>query len=181
MRYWIIGLLFLLTGCLQAPEKSAFRVNQNALTPQIVLNANQKEVVFSYIYNSKENQVVLPVSLEEIVQHWLENRFVVDEMTDQKILFDVQQMQMTKSPRPILKWYIFNNEEYTLSYQIRFSVLKKNQVVYYAFVKGKIKEQLPVKSSLADKEKIWADMISRMIANAENKLKEQIPAEFRSA
>ena len=124
--------------------------------------------------------MALPVSLEEIVRQWLENRFTINQEEDQQIVFDVAQLEMTKAPRPIQKWYIFNNEEYTLSYYIRFSVLKKNQEIYHAFVRGQVKEQLPIKASLSDKEKVWANMVSRMILNAENKLNEQIPTAFKS-
>lgn len=180
MRYVMIGLLFFLTACLQAPKKSAFIVDYDRLEPAVVLKATDKQIAISHTLSADKQRVVLPTALDEIVRRWLESRFTIDHQTDQQVVFDVQQMEMVKDPRPILKWYVFNNEEYTLSYQIRFSVLKQGQTVYYAIVKGQVKEQLPVKSSLMDKEKVWADMISRMIFSAEHKFIQQIPNEFKS-
>lgn len=180
--YKFIVLSFLvLAGCMQTQKRPAFVVDRNHDAPQVVLQADEKNVVFTERESQNSFNHALPVSLHEVVQSWLDHRFVINHQSDLKVVFDVQTLEMTKTPKAIRKWYVFNNEEYVLTYQIRFSVLKGNQVAYYAVVKGHVKEQLPVKASLMDKEKLWADMISRMILAADNKLVEQIPDMVKSS
>ena len=166
---------------MQTQERPVFSVNRNHDAPQIVLRASEKNIYFTGKDSPNSFNHSLPVSLNEVVQSWLDHRFVINHQSDLKIVFDVQQLEMVKNPKAIRKWYVFNNEEYVLTYQIRFSVLDKTQGVYYAVVKGQVKEQLPVKASLMDKEKLWADMISRMILAADGKLTEQIPDIVKSS
>jgi len=115
----------------------------------------------------------IPVTPAYALKTALENRFKGSFENKGTATFIIKTADLTQKEDPSDHWYILNNVEYLLTYQI--------DVIYSSPTGQKVqhlsgweKQALPKRSSLRDKEAAWQKMINAMIQKTTDKIQADI-------
>jgi len=173
----IFWLLFLVSGCMSAPQK-AFQIDPD--TEVYSLAVESIEVVPLAIHFDMlphvENQ--MPTSPEEAVQEWVQKHLKPTPNGSQKLWFIVKQAEMLKMDLPGDSFFKPDEESYTLNYQIEVQLRRQDEVVQTLPVEGKGFITLQKRASLASKEKGWAWLIQKMLTHLKTKMQSDLKNVF---
>ena len=120
-----------------------------------------------------ENRI--PVTPSFALKTALENRFKGSSESTGSTTFVINMADLTQKEDPSNHWYILNNVEYLLNYQIDVVYSSDNTQKQIQHLSGWEKQALPKRSSLRDKEAAWQKMINAMIQKTSDKIQSDIP------
>ena len=170
------GILLLLVGC-QAPVVAPFVVSDyrdEALAVQVsAVQVENNTVRYRELPHIETRMPVLPaVALKQA----LENRFRAGRTeSGLRLILTIQQADMTQKKQEGAHWYILDNVEYLLSYQVRVDYVLGATSVETQEIGGWEKQALPKRSSLAEKEEVWQKMLNAMIQKVCDKIQADMP------
>jgi len=179
-KLWILCAVFLLTAC-QAVELSDFMVYDFKNDSKINLKTSNISVTSNVHYDLQEPfiEYKMPVTPEQALKHWAQNRFVaVSSDTPVETYIIIEKASMQEREKPSDKWYILDNVEYRLDFQLKIVFVLNQNTISERTVGGYEKRSLPMKSSLADKEEAWSDMMNDMVKKVNKKLTNDLPSYF---
>ena len=173
----IFLLLFLLAGCMVAPQK-AFQVDPDEDVYYVSVGA--VEVIPMTVHFDMlphiENQ--LPTSPEEAVHQWAQKHLKTSDTGEKKLWFVVEQAEMLKTDLPNENFFKMDEENYTLNYRIEIQVREGDMIIQKLPVEGKGFITLKKKAALATKEKGWAWLIQKMLTHLKSKMQSDLKDVF---
>ena len=173
----MILLLFFLSGCMTAPERS-FQVDPD--TEIYPLSVAEMEVVPMTVHFDMlphiENK--MPTSPEEAIQEWVNNHLKVTHVGNKKMWVIVERAEMLKTDLPSGSFFKLDEESYTLNYQLSVQIREGDRIIQNLPVEGKGYITLKKKAALASKEKGWAWLIQKMLTHLKNKMQADLEDVF---
>ena len=179
MRKIIYLMIFCLVlgGC-QPPEIPLFSVIDYKNEDKIKLNVKSFQVENETIYYTELPHIEtrIPIVPATALKQALINRFTaVKPDTSIGLKIVIEEASLTQNFKESDKWYIQNNVEYRLDYQIRL-IFEKNAIPFETqTVKGWEFQALPKRTSLSEKQQVWEKMINEMIKKITEKIHTDIP------
>jgi hypothetical protein len=174
-------LLLFLWGC-TAPDLEAFKVEDFKSADKIYLNAAEVSVDSEVTQFDRLPHIEsrLPVSPEQALTAWAENRFDAVRMSspDDAVIL-IKDAYMTQTKKPSGHWYLADNIEYELTYRVQIQFNRDGKKLYEYTAKGYEMKSLPQKSSLAAKEKAYKDMMNAMVKKVDDNISANIPPRFK--
>ena len=172
--------LFFLGSC-QAPELNVFSLNTYQDDAPLGIKTYRIMIVSEVerFDNLPHIEHRIPVSPEEALRKWAENRFYAsqsDNIDEMRIV--VEKAYLTEAEDKSDKWYTFDNVLYKLTYDLRIDFIKNGKNLYTQSVGGFESTSLPARSSLSDKEGAFEKMMNQMIKKVNNQILLQMPKEF---
>ena len=163
----IFLLLFLLSGCMNAPQ-NVFKTNTYT---EITLDVSDIETI-SMVSEFDELPHIehkMPVSPEEAVIQW-EQKYLIHKGNKKKRVIIIHRADMLLEEKKNTNWFKADEETYTLDYQLEIQLKENNTILKKSTVEGKGFITLAQKSSLGKKEKGWNWLIKKMINHLETKI-----------
>lgn len=179
--FGLVGALFLLVGC-QATPPQEFKVDDYADVPPIHLTVSEVKIESTVARYDRMPHIEykMPLRPEEVLQTWATNRFNAVSMSSPVIAkIVIKEASMTEQDKPTDSWYTLDNISYRLTYEVSLQFEKEGKVIYEQNVNGWERAAIPQKSSLADKEKTWEKMMNNMVHKVNDKIEDDIPAEYK--
>ena len=121
-----------------------------------------------------ENRI--PVTPAYALKTALENRFTNLPDSKNTATFIINTADLTQKEQLSDHWYILDNIEYLLNYQIDIIYSKGSTHQQVQHLSGWEKQALPKRSSLRDKEAAWQKMINAMIQKTIDKIQTDLPS-----
>ncbi len=172
----ILYFLFLV-GC-RPPDIPLFSITDYEDEDKIKLNVNTFQVKNETVYYTElphiENRI--PVMPGTALKQALTNHFdAANPNTNIGLKIVIDEASLTQNFKESDKWYIQNNVEYRLDYQIRL-IFEKNTIPFETqTIKGWEFQALPRRKSLSEKQQVWEKMINEMIKKITEKIQSDIP------
>lgn len=179
-KLWILCAAFLLTAC-QAVELPDFMVHDFKNDSKINLKTANVSVISDVHYDLKAPfiEYKMPITPEQALKRWAQNRFVaVAPNAPVEAYIIIEKASMQEQEKPSDKWYMLDNVEYRLDFQVKIAFMLNQNTISERSVGGYEKRALPMKSSLADKEEVWSDMMNDMVQKVNKKLTNELPSYF---
>ena len=168
---------FLLGGC-QPPNIPLFSVTDYKNEDKIRLNVNSFQVENGTVYYTELPHIEtrIPVVPATALKQALVNHFdAVNPNTNIGLRIIIDEASLTQNFKESDKWYIQNNIEYRLDYQVKI-VYEKNAIPFETqTIQGWEFQALPKRSSLSEKQQVWEKMINEMIRKITEKIQKDIP------
>ena len=168
-------LFFFLSACMASPQK-AFQVNSEGEV--YLIKANEVKTISMTkhfdVLPHIENKI--PTSPEEAISEWVEKRLNVSQTGTKKVWIVVYCAEMLQTDLPSDSMFKFDEVNYTLNYKLEIQVRENNQIVKKVPFSGKGFVVMDKKASLSKKEKGWAELIQKMLAHLEEKIKGNVVA-----
>lgn len=180
MRVFVLGICFLLAAC-QAPSLNRFSVYTYAEERAIDLavadvTVNSEIMQYDRLPHIEKK---LPISPEEALQEWANNRFhAADKTSLDTAVITIKEAYMTQKEKASANWYTFNNDSYKLSYEVLIEFVRDDKSLYQHTVQGWESSSLPQRSSLAEKEEVWQKMLNAMVRKVNQQITQSIPSSF---
>ena len=180
MRYISFLLLFLCSACV-APSFHTIKVNTFEEEKKIAVKVSVLDIISKVERFERlphiENEI--SISPETVLKKWIRNRFYpisLNSKTEMKVI--IEKAYLTKTDEISDKWYIFDNEKYTLTYELKFVFEKEGRVLYTHNIGGYETSSLPKRSSLTTKEEVFERMLNMMVYKIDEKVRVQLPQKF---
>lgn len=87
----------------------------------------------------------------------------------------IHKASLTQELKESDKWYILDNMEYLLSYELDIVYTHNNTETEKQTISGWEKQALPKRSSIADKEQAWEKMLNAMVQKVTDKIYADMP------
>ena len=177
----VIGAFLMLVGC-QATPPQEFDVNDYADVPPIHLSVSEVQVESTVARYDRMPHIEykMPLRPEEVLQTWANNRFNAVSMSSPVIAkIVIKEASMTQQESPNDSWYTLDNISYRLTYEVSLQFEKDGKIIYEQNVNGWERAAIPAKSSIAEKEETWEKMLNNMVRKVNDKVEEDIPAEYK--
>ena len=117
----------------------------------------------------------IPVTPAYALKTALENRFTGVSENNDTLDFVIKTADLTQKDQPSDHWYILNNIEYLLTYQVDIVYTRNSTKQQVQHLSGWEKQAIPKRSSLRDKEAAWQKMINAMIQKTTDKILADAP------
>ena len=180
MSRFTLLFLFFLVAC-QAPNIPPFTVTDFATDSPVLLVASSFQVMddTTRFRDLPHLESRLPITPAFALKRALENRFRSDAPTAAtEVMVQIQTADLTQKVQPAEHWYILNNIEYLLTYQVRVSYIRNRVILTTQEMSGWETQSLPKRSSLAEKEQAWQTMINNMIEKVADKIQADMPPDL---
>ncbi len=177
---WILLTALCLSAC-QAVKLPDFMVYDFKNDSKINLKTSQVNVISEVHYDLKAPfiEYKMPITPEQALKRWAQNRFsAVAPNSPVETYIIIEKASMQEKEQPSEKWYMLDNVEYQLDFQVKITFMLNQNTISERSVGGYEKRSLPMKSSLADKEEAWADMMNEMVQKVNKKLTHDLPSYF---
>lgn len=179
-KLWVLLSVLLLSAC-QAVELPDFKLSALEVESQTNLKTSKVTVLSNIHYDVKAPfiEYKMLITPEQALKQWAQNKFVAvkpDSPVETYIIIEKASMSETQSISE--KWYVLDNVKYRLDFQIAIRFMMGQKLLSERTIGGYESRSLPIKSSLADKEEAWADMMNEMIEKLDNKIKTDLPSYF---
>ena len=173
----IVFALFLLSGCMSAPQKS-FQVDPD--TEVYPVRAESVEVIpmTTHFDTLPHIESQMPTSPEEAIKEWAEMHLKGNSEAPQKLQIIVHRAEMLKNDLPSEGVFTFDEENYTLNYKIEVRLRQQEDTLQTLPVEGKGFITVKKKASLATKEKGWAWLIQKMLMHLKTKMQTDLKDVF---
>ena len=163
----VLILLFLLTGCMNAPQ-NVFQTNTYT---EISLKVSDVETIsmVSAFDELPHIEQKMSLSPEEAVIRWSQ-KYLKHNGNKKKIVIIIHKADMLLEKQKNSSWFKADEEKYTLDYQLEIRLQEDKKVIQKSTAEGKGFITLAKKSSLGKKEKGWNWLIQKMINHLETKI-----------
>ena len=183
MNKWTISLalMIFLSGC-QAPAIDPFTVTdfKNEEPIQIAVSDIHIENNTVRYHELPHIETRMPMTPAYALERALNNRFQgIAPSSPNTLAFIIQKADMTQKKQESDHWYILNNSEFLLNYQVDVIYMNRDSVVEKQEIIGWEKQALPKRNSLAEKEAAWRKMLDNMIQKVVDKIQTDIPFDLR--
>ena len=149
-----------------------FREEEPIILPVVQIEVKDQTTHYTELPHL-ENRI--PVTPAYALKTALENRFKGLPENKGTATFVINTADLTQKEDPSDHWYILNNVEYLLNYQIDVIYSPNTVQKQVQHLSGWEKQALPKRSSLRDKEAAWQKMINAMIQKVSDKIQADIP------
>ena len=171
----VFALFFFLSACMASPQK-AFQLDFGDKVysiPAVEIETVSMTKHFDVLPHIEDQ---MPTSPEEAVSEWVEKHLKASKTGTQKVWIVVYHAEMLQTDLPNESLFKLDEVNYTLNYKLEIQVRENNQVVKRIPVEGKGFVVIAKKASLSKKEKNWAELIQKMLAHLEEKIKQNVIA-----
>ena len=182
MKRFVLGLVayLMVAGC-EAPQFKEFTLNTYQNEQPVAVNVKEISISSEVIHYDRlphiEDEMI--ISPEQALKEWAQNRFyAVSSARADKMHIIIEQAYMTQTDEQSENWYTLDNVAYKLTYALKINFYQKDKVVYTQTVKGFESSSLPQKSSMADKEQVFENMMNQMIKKVNQQVFVQMPKEM---
>ncbi|MBQ7413019.1 MAG: hypothetical protein IJV07_01940 [Alphaproteobacteria bacterium] len=118
----------------------------------------------------------IPIAPAKALKEALMNRFqAARDQSGNSFSVTVQTASLTQKTQKSEHWYILDNVEYLLEYEVIVRYNRSGYPVETQQIIGWEKQALPRRSSLAEKEDAWQKMINAMIQKTVDKIQTDMP------
>lgn len=177
---WIV-CCFGLAAC-QAPMFEPFTVIDYQTEKPVSLAVDVIEVTDQTIRypDLPHLETRIPVVPANALKEALMNRFqAARDQSGTGLSFTIQTASLTQKKQESEHWYILDNVEYLLEYDVTVQYSRAGHPVETQQIIGWEKQALPRRSSLAEKEAVWQKMINAMIQKTIDKIQTDMPPDLR--
>ena len=177
----LLFILLFLSAC-QVPKVNLFSVEdyQNVQPRSVAVSAIDIQDNTTQYTDLPHIENRIPVSPAKALSTALSNRFrVAFPGSSNTLTFIIQDASLTQTLQESDKWYILDNLEYLLSYQVDVIYNHSGVETDHQTISGWEKQALPKRSSLADKEQTWQKMINAMTQKITDKIYTDMPDDYK--
>lgn len=170
-------LLFFLSGCMTAPQKS-FQLNSDE-DVHIIRVAAVEAVPLSPHFDSLPHvEDQMPTTPEEAVVQWVQTRLKPEGTDSKRLHVIVHKAEMLKTDMPSDSFFEPDEENYVLNYELEVQVRIGEKIIQAFPVTGKGFIQVAKKASLASKEKGWSWLIQKMLTHLKTQMQTELENVF---
>lgn len=174
---WIVGCCLSIMAC-SSPQTTVFNVKDYRDENPIVLAVGtimvQSDVVPSDVLPHIEKKI--PITPSQALINWAEHRFKSGRPnTNTALVLTIRDASMIQELKPSNHWYVLDNVVYELHYQLDMTYYQDGREMQKQTVSGFEKKSVPEQSSMTTKEKVWLDLINKMIQKVNRKVIADIP------
>ena len=173
----ILWALLLLSGCMNAPQKS-FQVDPDTDVYPVQVESVEVVPLTTHFDALPHIENQMPTSPEEAIKEWVEMHLKADSEAPKKLQIIVKRAEMLKTDLPSEGLFTLDEENYTLNYKIEVYLRQQEEVVQTLPVEGKGFITVKKKASLATKEKGWAWLIQKMLIHLKTKMQTDLKDVF---
>lgn len=180
-RLFILSLTLFLSAC-QVPKVDLFspKEYQDIQPFSVVVSAIDVQDNTTRYTDLPHIENRIPVSPVKALSMALSNRFrTVLPDSSNTLTFLIREASLTQTFKESDKWYILDNIEYLLSYQVDIIYNHIGLETERQTISGWEKQSLPKRSSLADKEQTWQKMIDAMTQKVTDKIYADMPQDYK--
>ncbi|MBR1948953.1 MAG: hypothetical protein IKA30_04085 [Alphaproteobacteria bacterium] len=177
----VVSTILFLSSC-QVPKVDLFSVNdyQNVQPFSVAVGTIEVQDETTRYTELPHIETRIPITPAKALSQALTNRFrVVFPGSSNTLTFLIQEASLTQTLKESNKWYILDNIEYTLTYQLDIVYQNSEKKTENQSISGWEKQALPKRSSLADKEQTWQKMIDAMTQKVTDKIYADMPQEYK--
>ena len=179
-KLWFVCCLGL-TAC-QAPLIKPFTLIDYRQTKPVYLAVDMIEVSDQTIRypDLPHLETRIPVAPAKALKEALMNKFQAStNQSGNGFSVTVQTASLTQKTQESEHWYILDNVEYLLEYEVTVQYSHSGRPIETQQISGWEKQALPRRSSLAEKEDTWQKMINAMIQKIVDKIQTDMPPDLQ--
>ena len=176
-RALIITVFFCLLGC-QAPIQEPFQFTDFRNETPITIPVADIQVINQTVRYTElpHLETRIPVTPVYALSSALKNRFAPQKkLSNTGVTFTIKTADLIQKKQEAPHWYILDNIEYFLEYQIEVTYSKAGSAIETQNISGWEKQAIPKRSSLREKEEVWQKMINAMIQKTTDKIQADMP------
>lgn len=164
-----------LGGCMTAPQghfESYLKMDDCYSVPfqKVIVISDLKKVDSAHHVENK-----LPQHPKQIIQSWAQKNLITSPQLTDEFHIILHQGEIIRQDFPADHWWQYDYIQDTLYYQIELVQRKDDKVINRLNIGGKNFVKMNKKTSLAEKEKQWANLYNQMLKHLENEITEKIP------
>ena len=180
-KYFVFLFLFMLVGC-QAPALEPFHVADFKDEEPVRIAVSNVEIEDQTIryHELPHIETRIPMLPAYALKQALTNRYqAASEASQNTLKFVIQKADMIQKKQESEHWYVLNNSEFLLSYQVDVIYMNKGNIIEKQEIVGWEKQALPKRDSLAEKEEAWEKMLNNMVQKVTDKIQADMPSNLR--
>lgn len=177
----VVSTILFLSSC-QVPKVALFSVNdyKNVQPYSVAVGAIEVQDETTRYTELPHIETRIPITPAKALYQALSNRFrVALPDSSAQLNMIIHDASLTQESIQSDKWYILDNIEYTLTYQLDVMYQNSEMKTENQSISGWEKQALPKRSSLADKEQVWQKMIDAMTQKVTDKIYADMPQEYK--
>lgn len=173
----IFLLLFLLTGCMNAPQR-AFQIDPDTEIYNVQVGEVETISTASHYDDLPHVENKMPATPEEAILEWEQKHLKGVSSNRKKLQIIIEKAEMLKTDMPSGSFFKSDEENYTLNYKIKVQIRQDSEVIQSISVEGKGFITLAKRVALSVKEKGWAWLIQKMLTHLKTKMKTDLSNVF---
>lgn len=166
-------LLFLLTGCLSAPQRKNWDIPDYTLSKPLAYTVHHSTIMVATPHEHFPHiGQTLKYPPDKVLSDFLQQRIALQADGTYDLKVHIQEADILQQPHPTLHWWQQDNTDYTLNYKLIFDFYKGNEVIHHHSLSGFEHASIPKRTSLTDRDEVFYDMMIQMLQKINQKMED---------